>query len=178
MNSVESNILGVVAFFVLALSSLVGYGYYVSWDVARWDKKIDALCAANGGADVATRVYETAVAPETKEYFRGSAPITTIGVVERPSGVTFGPEYPFVIETRVIQVLNEREPSVVKYAARLVRASDNRTLAERFGYQRSGGGIPLWDPGEIRKCPEVREQDRLEVKVFTNHPRYKKLEGK
>ena len=37
-----------------------------SYVVGRWDAKIDALCAANGGKDVETRVYETVMAPETR----------------------------------------------------------------------------------------------------------------
>lgn len=173
-----SNVAGAVAFFALGLLALFGYGYYLSWDVARWDKKIDALCAANGGADVATRVYETAVAPETKEYFRGTAPNWSFYVVERPEGVIYGPEYPYVIETRAVEVLNVKDPNVVKYAARVVRVSDKKILAERFGYQRAGGGIQLWDPGEIRNCPAVRTEDRLDVRTFTNHPRHLMLEKK
>ena len=178
MNAVESNVLGAVAFFVLALATLFGYGYYLSWDVARWDKKIDALCAANGGADVATRVYETAVAPETPEYFRGSTPHRSLHVIERRSGIEYGPKFPYVIETRVVEVLNDRDPGVVKYSARLVRVSDSKILGERFGYQRAGGGIPLWDPGEIRNCPRDRIEDRLEVRVFLNHPAHELVEKK
>ena len=178
MNSVESNILGVVAFFVLALSSLFGYWYYVSWDVARWDKKIEALCAANGGADVATRVYETAVAPETKEYFAETRPTRSLLITERSSGTDLGQNYPFVMETRVVQILNERDPSVVKYTQRIVRVSDTKTLAERFAYQRAGGGIPLWDPGEIRNCPRVTTENRLDVKTFINHPLHQAKERK
>ena len=178
MNAVESNVLGVVAFFVLAFAALFGYGYYLSWDVARWDKKIDALCAANGGADVATRVYETALAPETKEYFRGSKPDWSLRVPWRYKGKTLGPEYPFVSETMVVAVLNPANPSVVKFSERIVRVSDNKTLAERFGYQRAGGGIPLWDPDEIRKCPSLSTEDRLDVRTFTNHPRHLTKESK
>ncbi len=55
----------------VVLLCLMLYAAYLEWDVKRWDAKIDALCAANGGKDVATRVYETAVAPETVEYFGG-----------------------------------------------------------------------------------------------------------
>ena len=170
MNAVESNVLGVLAFFVLAFAALFGYGSYLSWDVARWDKKIQALCTANGGANVATRVYETARAPETKEYFGAAGPNRSFGVVERRSGETLGSEYPFVMETRVTEILNDRDPSVVKYVVRIVRVSDKKILAERFGYQRSGGGIPLWDPDEIRKCPAGTQSDNLYVATFVNHP--------
>ena len=168
----------VMGFLALCIGVLWGYGYYLIWDVQRWDKKIDALCTANGGRDVATRVYETAEAPHTPEYFTEGKVMRTLGVVERPEGVTYGPEYPYVIETRVVETLNQKDPSVVKYTARLVRVRDNKILAERFGYQRAGGGIELWDPSEIRNCPKDRTEDRLEVRVFTNHPLHKKLEQK
>ena len=173
-----SAIAGVTAFFVLAFSLLFGYGYYLSWDVKRWDKKIDALCAANGGADVATRVYETAVAPESEEYFVDLKPVRAFRIPERSKGELLGRQYPYVMETRVVEVLNDRDPSVVKYTARIVRVSDNKMLAERFGYQRAGGGIQLWDPDEIRTCPRDLTEDRLEVRVFTNHPKHQFLEKK
>ena len=169
---------GLFIFVVLSVASCTGYVGYAGWVVDRWDQKIEALCAANGGADVATRVYETALAPETPEYFRGSKPFTGIGVIERREGFKYGPEYPFVIETRVIEVLHEKDPSVVKHTARLVKVSDNRIMAERFGYQRAGGGIQLWDPGEMRSCPKDRLEDRLEVRVFTNDPQHHLLEKK
>ena len=153
------------------LAIVVAYGMYLEWDVTRWDAKIDALCAANGGKDVATRVYETAVAPETKEYFRGVKPNQSLGVIERRAGVDYGPRYPYVIETRIVEILNDKNPSVAKYSARLVRAADNKTLADRVGYQRSGGGLPLWTPDEIRTCPVDRIEERLEFQVFTNHPK-------
>ena len=161
-----------------ALVALFAWAFYLSWDVARWDKKIDALCAANGGADVATRVYETAVAPETPEYFTESKVMRSFGVVERSQGETLGPQYPYVMETRVVEILNDRDPSVVKYTARIVRVSDNKILAERFGYQRAGGGIQLWDPDEIRNCPSVSTENRLDVRTFTNHPRFQTKEKK
>ena len=83
-----------------ALVALFAWAFYLSWDVSRWDKKIDALCAANGGADVATRVYETAVAPETKEYFVDLKPVRVFRIPERSEGVTLGPQYPYVVPDR------------------------------------------------------------------------------
>lgn len=163
---------------VALLLALAGYGYYLSWDLQRWDKKIDALCAADGGADVATRVYETAVAPETKEYFADLKALKSFGIPERSQGVALGPQYPFVMETRLVEVLNKESPTVVKYTARIVRVSDNRILGERFGYQLAGGGIPLFDADTIRTCPPVYTKDRLDVRVFTNHPLHRSLEPK
>ena len=171
-------LLSVIGLIVASLAALVGYVYYKSWDVQRWDKKINALCAANGGADVATRVYETAVAPETKEYFRGTMPNLSFSVVERLKGETLGPQYPFVMETRVVEILNDRDPSVVKYTERIVRVSDNKILAERFRYQRAGGGIPLFDPDEIRNCPKDTQRQSLDINVFLNHPRRNVLDTK
>ncbi len=160
------------------IGMLIAWVIYVDWRVSHWDKRIDALCAANGGKDVAVRVYETAVAPETKEYFRDIKPIRGFFVPERGKGVTLGPEYPFVIETRVLEVLNEMNPAVVKFSSRIVRASDNKTMGERFGYQRAGGGFELWDPTEIRTCPQIGTEDRLDVQVFSNHPRHNPSEKK
>lgn len=154
----------------IGIAAFVGWGYYLSWDVKRWDQKIDALCAANGGKDVATRVYETALAPETKEYFSETKPIRSLRIPSRLQGETLGPKYPYVMETRVMEVLNKDGPSVVKYTERIVRVSDNKVLAERFGYQRAGGGIPGFDPGEIRNCPADILSRRLEPNVFVNHP--------
>ena len=168
----------VMGFLALCIGVLWGYGYYLIWDVRRWDKKIDALCTANGGKDVATRVYETAEAPETPEYFTESKIMRTLGVVERPAGVTYGLKYPYVMETRVVETLNQKDPSVVKYTSRIVRVRDNKILAEQFGYQRSGGGIQLWDPGEIRNCPKHTLHNDLAINVFLNHPRHAELEKK
>ena len=175
LGSILFSIGGLIGTAVLALFA---WAFYLSWDVSRWDKKIDALCAANGGADVATRVYETAVAPETKEYFRGTMPNLSFSVVERLKGETLGPQYPFVMETRVVEILNDRDPSVVKYTERIVRVSDNKILAERFRYQRAGGGIPLFDPDEIRNCPKDTQRQSLDINVFLNHPRRNVLDTK
>jgi hypothetical protein len=160
-----------VAVVVLVLL-LLGYVMYDAWNVRRWDAKIDALCAANAGRDMATRVYETALAPETKEYFVDVAPVREFRIPERREGQNLGPRYPYVLETRVLEVLNERDPSVVRFAERVVRVADNKVLSERFAYQRAGGGIPSWDPGEIRTCPAMKTADRLDVRTFVNHPRF------
>jgi hypothetical protein len=160
--------------FVLFLFGLlaigVGYATYLEWDVTRWDAKIDALCAANGGKDVATRVYETAVAPETKEYFADLKSLKSFGVPERSKGRALGPQYPFVMETRVVNVIRDRDPSVVRYTERIVRVSDNKTLGERFRYQRGGGGMPFFDPGTNHNCPKDSLGTRVDVHVFLNHP--------
>lgn len=140
-----------------------------SYVVGRWDAKIDALCAANGGKDVETRVYETVMAPETKEYFADLKPTRSFFIPSRSEGTTLGPQYPYVMETRVVEVLHEKDPSVVKYTERIVRVSDNKILGERFRYQRAGG-IPGPDPGEIRSCPKDALARRLEPLVFLNHP--------
>jgi hypothetical protein len=167
-------VLGIVGKLFAVLTALVlaliAYGIYLEWNVKRWDARIDALCAANGGRDVATRVYETALAPETKEYFADTKPTRTLMIPERGEGQKFGPSYPYVLETRVLEVLNERDPSVTRYSERVVRVGDNKVLAERFGYQRAGGGISLWDPGETRNCPRLKTENRLDVRTFENHP--------
>ncbi len=157
---------------------LVAYGMYLEWDVTRWDAKIDALCAANGGKDVATRVYETAVAPETKEYFAETRPVRSLLIPERTEGRTLDARYPFVMETRVVQTLRERNPGVVRYAERIVRVSDQKVLGERFRYQRSGGGISLPDPGTNHSCPMDSTAARVDVNVFVNHPRREALVSK
>ena len=178
MKTLLYTLFSVVGVFIAGLMAFIAYAHYLGLDVQRWDKKIEALCAANGGADVATRVYETAVAPETEEYFVDLKPIAVFRIPERSKGVALGPQYPYVIETRVIEVLHDADPSVVKYTARLVRVSDNKILAERFGYQRAGGGIQLWDPGEMRSCPNDGLESRLEIAVFTNHPQHHLWEKK
>lgn len=150
---------------------LDAWGSYKSREVRRWDARIDALCAADGGINVATRVYERVLAPETKEYFSETKPVRSLAVPSRRDGMLLGPAYPYVSETRVLEVLNREDPSVIKYTERIVRVSDSMVLAERFGYQRSGGGIPGFDPGEIRSCPSMETKDRLDVLVFINHPR-------
>ena len=178
MKTLLYTLFSVVGVFIAGLMAFIAYAHYLGLDVQRWDKKIEALCAVNGGADVATRVYETAVAPETKEYFVDLKPIAVFRIPERSKGVALGPQYPYVIETRVIEVLHDKDPSVVKYTERIVRVSDNKTLAERFGYQRSGGGIPLWDPSEIRNCPKRTAANSLDIGVFVNHPRRNEMAKK
>lgn len=157
---------------LVLIMGVVAWAYYLTWDLKRWDAKIDALCTANGGKDVQTRIYETAVAPLTKEYFSKLNPPTSFFIPERSKGKDLGPKYPYVIETRVVEVLNRNDPSVVKFSQRIIRASDNKTLAERFGYQRVGGGIPGVEPDEIRVCPTITTEKRLDVQVFENHPRH------
>ena len=162
----------------VVLLCLMLYAAYLEWDVKRWDAKIDALCAANGGKDVATRVYETAVAPETKEYFAETRPTRSLLIPERPEGRSLDARYPFVMETRVVQILRERDPGVVRYTERIVRVSDKKVLGERFRYQRSGGGVSFPDPGTNHSCPEDSTAARVDVNVFVNHPRRDALSSK
>lgn len=169
-------VLGGIAGIILLLVAV----YYVQLKIAgrevrEWDARIDALCAANGGKDVETRVYETVMAPETKEYFADMKPTRGFFVPSRSEGKTLGPQYPYVRETRVVEVLNEKGPSVVKYTVRIVRVSDNKVLGERFAYQRAGG-IPGPDPGDIRNCPRATFERQLEPRVFLNHPERYRLE--
>lgn len=164
-----------LAAVLLIVVFYVAQQVYASYKVGQWDARIDALCAANDGKDVATRVYETVMAPETKEYFADLKPTRSLFVPSRSQGSVLGPQYPYVMETRVVEVLHARDPSVVKYTERIVRVSDNKTLGERFGYQRAGG-IPGPDPGEIRNCPKDSLERSLDVQVFLNHPRRKELE--
>ena len=166
---------GIVGLIVLLVAIYLVQLKLASREVREWDARIDALCAANGGKDVETRVYETVIAPETKEYLRGMHPNRDFFVPERSEGQTLGPQYPYVMETRVVEVLNMKEPSVVKYTERIVRVSDNKILGERFGYQRAGG-IPGPDPGEMRNCPKDSLARRLELNVFLNHPLRDRLE--
>jgi len=163
---VEKLFVAVVALVFL----LFGYVMYEDWNVRRWDAKIDALCAANGGKDVATRVYETAMAPETKEYFVDQKPLRYLRIPERSDGQKLRPEYQYVLETRVVEVLRERDPSVVKFVQRIVRVSDDKVLGENFGYQRAGGGLNGPDPGTNHSCPSHSRDARLDVAVFLNHP--------
>ena len=168
----------VVGSLGLGLVALVGYGIYLEWEVKRWDQKIDALCAANGGRDVALRVYETAVAPETKEYFAENQLGRSLVVPYRREGEILGPKFPFVIETRVVDVVRDGSPSVVKFTERIVRARDNKTMAERFRYQRGGGGIPWPDPTTNHNCPDIGLENSLHFNVFLNHPLKTKVVGK
>ncbi|MFO1192126.1 MAG: hypothetical protein U1F00_08190 [Rhodoferax sp.] len=154
----------------LGLVALVGYGLYLEWDVERWDRKIDALCAADGGRGVALRLYETAVAPETKEYFAGSGSNRSFALPWRRNGKSLGPNYPFVQEFEVVETLSQGNPTVVKFVERIVRVQGNKILAERYGYQRAGGGIPGPDPSTNHNCPSIGLQNDLHYQVFLNHP--------
>jgi len=171
--------MGVVSIaLIVVVTGLIVWALYLSWDVRRWDAKIDALCAANDGKDVATRVYETVMAPETKEYFVELPGRRSFSIPARRVGAPLGPQYPYAIETQVVEVLHRKNPSVVKYAERIVRVGDEKIMAERFGYQRGGGGIQLFDPGEIRNCPKDSLRESLEVNVFLNHPHRDVLDKK
>ena len=157
----------------LLILGLIGYAFYLSWDVKQWDAKIDALCAANGGRDVAMRLYETAMAPDTPEYFGGTPQYRSLRIPERLEGRTLDKRFPYVMETRVVEVLREKDPGVVKYTERVVRVSDNKILGERFRYQRSGGGMPTPDLGTNYSCPKDSVETSLDVNVFINHPNRK-----
>ena len=169
--SIARRIVGVF-FRLLGLSILllIVWGAYLEWDVRRWDARIEALCAANGGKDVEARIYERVMAPETEEYFPNGK--NSFKIPERSAGESLGPRYPYVYETRVVEILNKRNPGVVRYTTRIVRTSDNKILAERFAYQRAGGGLPEIDFGGVRKCPIITNEKRLDVLVFLNHPDY------
>ena len=155
---------------IALVAALVAYVIYLGWDVQRWDARIDALCAANGGRDVATRVYETAVAPETPEYFVQSGPRKLFKIVERLDGETLPSKYPYVVETRVVEVLRSKQPNVTKFVQRIVRVSDNKVLGERYGYQRAGGGISWPDPETSYTCPSRTNEIPIDAAVFSNHP--------
>ncbi len=68
-----------VVSIALVVFGLVLWGVHVTTEGRRWDAKIDALCAAHGGRDVATRVYETVMAPETSYYFATLTPLRSLG---------------------------------------------------------------------------------------------------
>ena len=157
---------------IAVVTALILWAFYLSWDVRRWDAKIDALCAANDGKDVATRVYETVMAPETKEYFVELPGRRSFSIPARSVGAPLGPQYPYAIETQVVEVLHQKDPSVVKYTERIVRVRDNTILSERFAYQRSGGHLFGFDPGTPKNCPINLAPDRLDVNTFVNHPRH------
>lgn len=152
------------------VAGLVGYAFYLEWDVERWDARIDALCAANGGKDVQVRVFETAMAPETKEYFAETKPVRSLHVPSRFPGQSLGPNFPFVMETEKLAVINERNPSVYKYVVRVVRVSDNKILGEQLRYVRGGGGMPAPDPSTPHSCPRDPAAPELTSSVFLNHP--------
>lgn len=160
----------VVGSLGLGLTALVGYGVYLEWNVHRWDRRIDALCAANGGKDVAVRVYETAVAPETKEYFAETKPVRSFRVPTRRAGEALGPEFPFVVEIERAIVLNASNPTAYKLVTKLVRVSDNKVLGEQADYVRAGGGIPLPNPSTPHSCQSAPNSPGLDVSVFLNHP--------
>lgn len=166
----------VLKYLVLAFSTLIvgvfAWGYYLNWNLKQWDAKMDALCSANGGRDVEARIYETVMAPLTKEYFSALNPPRLFFLPERSKGQDLGIKYPYVYETRVLQVLNQKNPSVVKFTERIVRVIDKKIMAERFAYQRAGGGVPGMEPGEIRVCPIITTEKRLDVQVFLNHPHH------
>jgi len=160
----------VVGSLGLGLVALVGYGIYLEWEVKRWDQKIDALCAANGGRDVAVRVYETVMAPDTKEYFAETKPVRSFYVPTREAGQSLGPKFPYVLETEKLAVLNDKDPHVYKYVSRVVRAADNKVLGEQIKYMRGGGGIPFPDPSTPHFCSQDPRIPGLTVRVFLNHP--------
>lgn len=154
----------------LGLVALVGYGLYLEWDVERWDRKIDALCAADGGRGVAPKVYETALAPETREYFADTKPTRSLHIPNQGVGQALGPKYPFVVRTERLETFNASNPTVYKYVVRIIRVADNKVLGEQFDYVRAGGGIPFPDPSTPHSCSNKLESPPLDVGVFLNHP--------
>lgn len=151
--------------------ALVAYGLYLEWNVKRWDARIDALCAANGGRDVATRVYETATAPDTDTYFHANRSLKLFRVPPAANVPPTGSVSPYVMETHVLEILNKRDPYVAKYVQKIVRVEDKKVLGERARYVRSGGGVPLPDPSTPHDCPAGESTDGLAIGVFLNHPR-------
>ncbi len=151
--------------------ALIAYGIYLEWNVKRWDARIDALCAANGGRDVATRVYATATAPDNDNYFHANRSLKLFRVPPAASEPPTRSVSPYVMETHVLEVLNQRDPHVVKYVQKIVRAEDKKVLGERVRYMRSGGGVPLPDPSTPHDCPTGELTEGLAIGVFLNHPR-------
>lgn len=162
---------------VLTLAGIVwvvGYGVYLERQVEYWDKKIDQLCAADGGKNVGLRVYERVMAPP--HYIRpanGARP-ASIFVPARPGWRPPNANEPIVNETVTLEVLRETNPRVVRSAVRITRVADKRVLAEEIYYRRSGGGIPMPEPSGSHKCP-IGQKSRINTaaivnEVFINHP--------
>ena len=158
----------------LVVLGLVGYVVYVEMLVRYWDRKIDALCAADDGKNVGLRVYERVMAPES--YIRPASwpQPADIKVPWRFKGSVVRDNEPIVEELVEFEVLRAENPRVSRYATRITRIADERVLAEEIKYMRGGGGMPMPDPGESHICPESKTSRintrALYSEVFINHP--------
>lgn len=164
------NLKSVLTIPLVLTTCLVLYGIYLEVEVRLWDRRIDALCMKNGGKDVGIRVYEQIEAPLS--YLEGSSPgLPGQVIVPHESRAISAP----IIQRHLdLELLNPSQPKVVRYSLQIVRRSDQAVLGEEIGYMRTGGGIPMPDPGDFHLCPPLEltsyNTSKLLSEVFTNNP--------
>lgn len=153
---------------------LIGWGAYLEHLVKHWDGKITALCAADDGKNVGLRVYERVMAPANYIRPASGAMPAEVEVPWRYKGKLLRPDEPIVTELVELEVLRDKSPRVSKYSSRIVRVLDSKVLAEEVKYMRSGGGIPLPTPEEVKTCPQSPptklNTNAIYSAVFINHP--------
>jgi hypothetical protein len=169
MLSVARFVGGVLAASVIGA---VAYVVYLEQLVRYWDRKIDELCAIDGGKNVGLRVYERVLAPE--HYLRPATKAMPGDIFIPRTDRTPTDTEPIIEKLVHIEILRARNPKVSKFSERIVRVADGKILAEEVGYMRAGGGMPMPDPGGSHICPEIEstaQKTRAMYKeVFINHP--------
>lgn len=163
-----------IGLLLSSLAGVVGYGVYLEKQVEFWDKKIDGLCAADGGKNVGLRVYERVMAPPNYIRPASGAMPAYVFVPSRPPSLPLEVDAPIVNETVVLEVLSKTKPRVVRSSVRFTRVADERVLAEEIYYMRAGGGIPMPTPSAMHSCPKPKASRTgtaaIFNEVFINHP--------
>lgn len=172
----KSPLLRFLAAAGLILAALIAYGFFLEWQVRYWDRKIDELCAAEGGKNVGVKVYERVMAPEhylpkrqADGAYEENARVRVPGMKPQPYAKPVSEE-PIVHGMIEIQVIRESWPRVSKYSARYVSVGDGRVLGEVITYLRAYGGIPVPGFHEGHQCPPMRDGYDLGKAIFINHP--------
>lgn len=150
----------------------VGHVTYLEMEVRYWDRRIEQLCANEGGRNVGIRIYERVTAPDS--IIEGPS-LGLPGQVRVPfESKHLNADAPFVQRYADLEILNQSVPKVAKFSVQIVRRSDQKILGEEIRYLRSGGGMPMPDPSDSYTCPPVAitqlKTRALFSKVFINHP--------
>ena len=132
--------------------------YFSETEMRRLDKEVDRLCAIDGGM----RIFETVTLPAAK-FSQSGRPLLPSGQDDAGFG------YFVRGEAKTLSGPGQAPGArLIRDMTQVVRSKDDRVIAERVIYVRSGGywleGVP--GIGQGKNCPDPESLD-VRAKVFS-----------
>lgn len=146
---------------VIAIGAIAGalwlLKYYSETEMRRLDKEVDRLCAIDGGM----RIFETVALPATK-FSKYGRPLVPSGQDDTGFG------YFVQGEAKTLSGPGQAPGArLIRDLTQVVRSKDDRVIAQRVIYMRSGGywleGVP--GIGHGKTCPDPESMD-IRANVF------------